>query len=241
MTEAWHPISRPAQLKLEAGRPNQVTPFAAERHTPMADIRKPVNIFVPPIERDPNSPPLEIRTHHLGNFQDLMYLYKTDGLAAADTYAEYLHMSSATLRVNPDLANDINGNTEQEGSLYKKKAARFYRDFLLMKDEDPVVLVVGEPDTFCKTCPLRGEHCRKNNLTGYNLPTTPIEEQLSDNIAADEEAQLNSYLRYIKATTRKEPITDITTVSFTDHEPLYVRNYTTTVGTLKSYLKQSKH
>lgn len=171
----------------------------------------------------------EIRTHHT-------FLYQMTEIYSPRELAEDLlegikkaYASSKKEKIN--YANDVvEQNSTKQLTQHYEATKKVWEDFLVLPDDHPVDIIVGQEDELCRsTCAIR-KHC---NLANLKKDFGGVE-----NIVELEEHYMDLFIQ--RAAEKNIPENEITIVpdiaNFSDTEPIEVRRLQTTAGTLKSIL-----
>lgn len=196
----------------------------AERGNLYRFIRDQELLIIP--ETDPET--FRIKGHRFEQLQDVEKLHDRIGIRAASELARQTRVNVGRALFKT-YQNDAFGFGAHREERFEGRVDRYLKSFLILPDDYPAEVAATAPDTFCKTCPAIGTHCR---VTGSSIYGTPA------NVDADEQSYMKRFLRFadeneIPLRTRREYFQSVTTLT-----PKRTTVYETTLGVVKSFVRQ---
>ena len=176
--------------------------------------------------------PLSVRGHHLVDLAILMGAFpefRGEYTAIAKKRVEGLleELESDDFRDREYVEDCVGKNGEKAGA-FEAHLRNELKRFWVAKDEDPFILLEGQPDTqTCKGCVV-GEHCTRRYQDN---------DRKADIIAIDA-AYVGRFITLAEF-FKKEFSTEYVTAQFSDSSPQRVRKVTTTVGVAKEVIRAS--
>lgn len=125
---------------------------------------------------------------------------------------------------------DIIGTNHKQARTFEYTAIDFFNEFIQLPDDHPLELIEGKRDSFCKKCPLKGNHC------SYKDANSSPFGGAEDTVLADGE-----YLDKFLDVAKRENIEGITVkkelTKFSDAKPQTTRRIETTVEIFTTILR----
>jgi hypothetical protein len=166
-----------------------------------------------------------IRGHHIKFYFDAMKWDKYRPVGGIRTYAK-IYVEKSLIN-HPDL--EYRKDMGEDASVLARNYTHLYDEFVHLDDDDQVMLVEGQKDSTCQTCPVIGDHC---------TPQSPAELQS----AIENDAKgVDKFMKKAKELGISDDNFKITeeTLEFPNTHQEQARVITTTARVVKNILRNS--
>ncbi len=172
--------------------------------------------------------PFVIRAHHLIFYEPVVKGISSPSSVVRDIRS-YIRDSQKESFKPKKYAKDVLGSGWDQDlnfvEIFKKALSTFLVD---LPDNSPAEIVEGRPDAICNGCAI-GEHCRQLFNNGYHEGESSFEK---------DKKYIDLFLNKLRDLNLPQPITSHEQTVFPDAGPLQTRRVRTTIGAIKTVLRE---